>query len=50
MPTMIDSNIGAYILPPITYPDRHSYLKIGIGTEADPQFADLDNLQNWFKG
>ncbi len=50
MPTMIDSNIGAYILPPITYPDGHSYLKIGIGTEADPQFADLDNLQNWFKG
>ena len=50
MPTMIDAEIGAYILPPIRYPDGHSYLKIGVGTEADPIFTELSDLQGWFKG
>lgn len=49
MPTMIDGAIGAYILPPIVYPDGHSYLKIGVGTEMDPQFTTLGDLRNWFK-
>ncbi|MEM9138924.1 MAG: FAD-binding oxidoreductase, partial [Pseudomonadota bacterium] len=50
MPTMIDAGIDAYILPPIPYADGHSYLKIGVGTEADPRFTTLDGLQNWFQG
>lgn len=50
MPTMIDTRIGAYILPPIRYPDGHHYLKIGVGRNSDPSFTSLDDLQNWFKG
>ncbi|MEM9348636.1 MAG: FAD-binding oxidoreductase [Pseudomonadota bacterium] len=50
MPTMIDTGIGAYILPPIKYPDGRSYLKIGVGDTSDPQFADVAGLQDWFKG
>ncbi|MEM9207064.1 MAG: FAD-dependent oxidoreductase [Pseudomonadota bacterium] len=50
MPTMIDAKIGAYILPPILYPDRHHYLKIGVGRASDPSFTSLDGLQTWFKG
>ncbi len=50
MPTMIDCATGAYILPPIPYPDGHIYLKIGIGTDADKRFSSLSSLQNWFKG
>jgi len=50
MPTMIDTSIGAYILPPIRYPDGHSYLKIGVGTSADPTFTAVADLQGWFKG
>ena len=49
MPTMIDATIGAYILPPIRYPDGQRYLKIGVGTEQDPQFNSLSDLQAWFK-
>ena len=49
MPTMIDSASGAYILPPIPYPDGHAYLKIGIGTDADKRFTSLSDLRNWFK-
>lgn len=50
MPTMIDCAIGAYMLPPIRYPDGHSYLKIGVGTTSDPTFTSLGGLQDWFKG
>jgi len=50
MPTMIDAAIGAYILPPIRYPDGHLYLKIGVGTPMDATFTTLDGLQTWFKG
>ncbi|MEM7376803.1 MAG: FAD-dependent oxidoreductase [Pseudomonadota bacterium] len=49
MPTMIDTAIGAYILPPIHYPDGHRYLKLGVGSEDNPQFAELGDLQQWFK-
>ncbi|MEM7301988.1 MAG: FAD-binding oxidoreductase [Pseudomonadota bacterium] len=49
MPTMIDTSVGAYILPPIQYPDGRSYLKMGIGTEDDPKFTSMSELQNWFK-
>ena len=50
MPTMVVSANGAYILPPIQYPDGHFYVKIGIGTDADPRFGTLVDLQRWFKG
>ncbi|MEO1681492.1 MAG: FAD-dependent oxidoreductase [Pseudomonadota bacterium] len=49
MPTMIDTAIGAYILPPIRYPDGHLYLKLGVGEVTDPRFTDLDGLQGWFQ-
>ena len=49
MPALIDVESGAYILPPIRYPDGHHYLKIGIGTTADPEFRSLPDLVRWFK-
>jgi sarcosine oxidase len=49
MPTLIHSASGAYILPPIRYPDGHHYLKIGIGTEADRRLGSLAEMQAWFK-
>lgn len=50
MPTMIDAELGAYILPPIRYPDGQRYLKIGVGDAADPTFESAADLQDWFKG
>jgi sarcosine oxidase len=49
MPTIIDKFAGSYILPPIRYPDGHSYVKIGIGTEADAQLGSREELDAWFK-
>jgi sarcosine oxidase len=49
MPTMIDCASGAYILPPIPYPDGHDYLKIGIGTDADKRLTSLRDMRDWFK-
>ncbi len=49
MPTMIHCETGAYILPPILYPDGHHYLKIGIGTDDDIRLSSLADLQKWFK-
>ena len=50
MPTIVVSTNGAYLLPPIRYPDGHLYVKIGIGTDADPRFTNPTDLQGWFKG
>lgn len=49
MPTLGHAETGAYILPPIRYPDGHDYLKIGIGTTEDPEFRSLAELNRWFK-
>ena len=49
MPTLIDAESGAYILPPIRYPDGRHYLKIGIGSTADPELRSLPDLIAWFK-
>ncbi len=49
MPALIDAESGAYILPPIRYPDGRHYLKIGIGSTADPEFRSLPDLIRWFK-
>ena len=50
MPTLGDADTGAYILPPIPYPDGHHYVKIGIGTPEDDRLDTLDGLNHWFKG
>jgi sarcosine oxidase len=50
MPTIIHCKSGAYILPPIRYPDGNIYLKLGIGTNSDTTFETLEDLQAWFKG
>jgi sarcosine oxidase len=49
MPALIDAESGAYILPPIRYPDGRHYLKIGIGGTADPELRSLLDLISWFK-
>jgi sarcosine oxidase len=49
MPAVIDAESGAYILPPIRYPDGCHYLKIGIGSTADPELRSLPDLIAWFK-
>ena len=49
MPTMIDTSLGAYILPPIRYPDGCLYLKLGVGEVTDPRFTDFDGLRGWFQ-
>ena len=49
MPALSDAESGAYILPPIRYPDGRHYLKIGIGSTADPEFRSLPDLVRWFK-
>ncbi|MCR9257856.1 MAG: FAD-binding oxidoreductase [Alphaproteobacteria bacterium] len=49
MPTVGHAGTGAYILPPIAYPDGHRYLKIGIGTTDDPEPDTAEALKDWFK-
>lgn len=50
MPTMGHAETGAYILPPIRYPDGQSYLKIGIGSTGDADLRSRADLAAWFKG
>ncbi len=50
MPTMGHSGTGAYILPPIRYPDGRAYVKIGIGRPTDHRLVGLDSFATWFKG
>jgi len=52
MPTLIydapDGSIDVYILPPVTYPDGKTYLKIG----GDPKDVELDGIakiKEWFR-
>lgn len=49
MPTMGHAESGAYILPPIRYPDGHLYLKIGIGSMDDTDLRSRDDFSRWFK-
>lgn len=49
MPTMGQAESGAYILPPIRYPDGNHYVKIGIGTAKDEQLQTRGDLARWFK-
>ena len=50
MPTIGHAQSGAYILPPIVYPDGNRYVKIGIGTPRDEQLFTRRDLTRWFKG
>ena len=49
MPTIGHAESGAYILPPIAYPDGQTYVKIGIGTTADANLDSLSRITDWFK-
>jgi sarcosine oxidase len=49
MPTIGHAESGAYILPPIRYPDGNHYVKIGIGTPNDRQLYTRNDLVQWFK-
>lgn len=49
MPTLGDFSSGAYILPPILYPDGQLYLKIGLGRPVDPRMTTRQDLTRWFK-
>lgn len=49
MPTMGHAESGAYLLPPIRYPDGHLYLKIGIGNTDDAGLRSRDDFSRWFK-
>lgn len=49
MPTMTHAESGAYILPPIRYPDGHRYVKIGIGTTDDVRLDTREDFTRWFR-
>lgn len=48
MPSLVGA--GAYLLPPIRYPDGQVYVKIGVGTDADERLETAADLDRWFKG
>lgn len=50
MPTMGHAGTGAYILPPIRYPDGHVYVKIGIGRPTDRRLDGLAAFTSWYRG
>jgi sarcosine oxidase len=39
---------GVYLLPPVLYPDGHTYLKIGCNFPEDPSFQTLEEIRDWF--
>lgn len=47
MPSLVGA--GAYLLPPIRYPDGHTYVKIGVGTDQDDRLETAEDLDRWFK-
>lgn len=49
MPTMGHAESGAYILPPIRYPDGHTYLKIGIGSTDDAGLRSREDFTRWYR-
>ncbi len=40
---------GIYMLPHITYPDGHTYIKMGMNMKEDLYFTTLAEAQNWFR-
>jgi glycine/D-amino acid oxidase-like deaminating enzyme len=53
MPSWIDESTEPsdhfYFLPPIVYPDGHSYLKIG-GDPTEVEIEDEQAIRDWFRG
>ncbi|MCR6499958.1 FAD-dependent oxidoreductase [Shinella sp. CPCC 101442] len=53
MPSWIDESADPsehfYFLPPIVYPDGHSYLKIG-GDPTDIEIDEESAIRDWFRG
>jgi glycine/D-amino acid oxidase-like deaminating enzyme len=53
MPSWIDESTSLsehfYFLPPVVYPDGHSYLKIG-GDPAEIEVDEEPAIGNWFRG
>lgn len=49
MPTLGQAETGAYILPPIRYPDGHSYLKMGLGSTDDPDLRTREDFTRWYR-
>ena len=53
MPSWIDEGTEPsehfYFLPPITYPDGHSYLKIG-GDPTEVEIEEEQAIRDWFRG
>ncbi|XP_042877243.1 monomeric sarcosine oxidase-like [Penaeus japonicus] len=53
MPTLVTSchfeNLdGAYVLPPIRYPDGHWYLKLGHGRTYEEHKTTLEEVRDWY--
>jgi sarcosine oxidase len=40
---------GIYLLPPVRYPDGHTYIKIGCNFPEDIWFSDLTEIREWFR-
>ncbi|HQQ83020.1 MAG TPA: FAD-dependent oxidoreductase [Cyclobacteriaceae bacterium] len=40
---------GIYLLPPVRYPDGHTYIKIGCNFPDDTWFHDLAGIRDWFR-
>lgn len=40
---------GVYLLPPVQYPDGHTYIKIGSNLPEDQWFDSLESIQEWFR-
>jgi len=39
---------GVYLLPPVSYPDGATYLKIGCNFPEDPSLQSLEEIREWF--
>lgn len=44
----LSHSIGAYILPPIKYPDGKWYLKIGHGSEFEKEVHTVEEIKEWY--
>lgn len=40
---------GIYLLPPVRYPDGHTYIKIGCNFPDDIWFDDMAGIRDWFR-
>jgi glycine/D-amino acid oxidase-like deaminating enzyme len=38
-----------YLTPPLAYPDKHVYIKLGANTDEDVMLQTFDQIQHWMK-